>query len=478
MQHAETLTAAGVSRAGGARVGAARWVRALTLALVGLVAAWSWLVVVSKWGPANRIDILTFKAGLTSTVQRTLLRQAEGTGHHSHAATMISGLYATPTYFTMTEQSQDADRYRPDRFAVFYVFEDIHLGQLSPTAPAVSLKLDDGRRLAPVGSEVLRDSPHHRATVVRFPKTDAGGVPLFREDRAALTLVAHDSEAHVEQTMQWALPIVYPTGLEGTGLPLPTLVALLAGLLAVLSPCLLQLTLYYTFALAGMNASAAGGTGLAGAVDAIAARRRVIATALYFIAGFTVVFTVSGALAGLAGERLQTSGLMEAWNRPLMILSGLGILGLGVWVGASSGVPGLCRLPRLLPRAEGPGAGGRYVRLADRLKMMFLGAAFAIGCSTCFGGALFISLMIYVGSVGSASVGALALFLFSVGIAVPYLLAAIFLSCALPLLTSVQRVSAGIGAVCSVVLIFFGVILLTDTFHIPSDALYRLYLGI
>jgi len=44
----------------------------------------------------------------------------EGTGGHSHASTMISGLYATPTYFTMTEQSREADRYLPDRFAVFY----------------------------------------------------------------------------------------------------------------------------------------------------------------------------------------------------------------------------------------------------------------------------------------------------------------------------------------------------------------------
>jgi len=443
-------------------VGLARWARALALAVVGLVAAWSWLFVVSQWGPANRIDILTFKAGLTSTVQRTLLRQGEGAGHHSHTAAMISGLYATPTYFTMTEQTLEADRYRPDRYAVFYLFEDIHLGQLSRTGPTVSLRLDDGRQLTPVDSEILRDSPHHRATLVRFPKTDASGAPFFDDSASALTLVTHDPAAHAEKTMQWSLPIVYPTGLEGTGLPLPTLIALLAGLLAVLSPCLLQLTVYYTFALAGMNAQP---------LDAVAARRRVIATALYFVAGFTVIFTASGALAGVAGERLQTTGIMEAWNRPLMMASGVGILVLGVWVGASSGAPGLCRLPRLAAL----GAGSRWF---DRLKTMFLGAAFAIGCSTCFGGALFISLMIYVGSIGSASLGALALFLFSVGIAVPYLLAAVFLSRALPLLTSFHRVSAGIGAACSVVLVFFGVILLTDTFHIPSDLLYRLYLGI
>ncbi|PYR67852.1 MAG: hypothetical protein DMF88_11395, partial [Acidobacteria bacterium] len=73
-----------------------RWIRAAVLTLIGLLAAWSWLFVVSKWGPANRIDILTFKAGLTSKVMRTLLRDGQGTGHHSHTSAMISGIYATP----------------------------------------------------------------------------------------------------------------------------------------------------------------------------------------------------------------------------------------------------------------------------------------------------------------------------------------------------------------------------------------------
>ncbi len=455
-------------------IGRLSWVRAAVLVLVGVVAAWSWLFVVSKWGPAKRIDILTFKAGVTSKIMRTLLQQAQESGPHSDMAGMagmpgmsggLSGIYATPEYFAMTEQTREAAKYLPERFAVFYIFEDIHMGELSPSPPALTLQADDGRRVSPLDSEMVTDSFHHRASVVRFPNTDADGAPVINEKASFFKLIAHDPSTHTEQAMQWNLPIVYPNDLkEGTDLSLPTLLALLAGLLAVLSPCLLQLTIYYTFALAGISMQQSP-------AEMAGARARVIRNALYFIVGFTVVFTAAGALAGFTGEKLQTSGVMDHWNRPLAIAAGLGILLLGVWVGANSGAPGLCRLPGF---ATSP----TPRRWLDPLKVMFLGSAFAIGCSTCFGGALFISLMIYVGSVASTGVGALVLFLFSLGIAIPYLLSAFFLSKALPVLNSFQKAASGVGLVCSVVLIFFGVILITDNFHIPSDLLYRLYLGL
>jgi cytochrome c-type biogenesis protein len=265
--------------------------------------------------------------------------------------------------------------------------------------------------------------------------------------------------------MRWDLPLVYPKDLKEADLSLPTVLALLAGLLAVLSPCLLQLTVYYTFALAGMSMQQTS------PMTVIGARECVFKTALYFIAGFTVVFTATGALAGLAGQKLESSGILEHWNRPLGIAAGLGILLMGIGVAVNSDASGVCRIPFFgARRSSSP-------RL-DPLKMMFMGSAFAVGCSTCFGGALFMSLMIYVGTVGSASLGALALLLFSFGMAIPYLAAAFFLSRALPLLSSLRRVASGVGLACSVVLIFFGIILITDNFHIPSNLLYRLYLGL
>src|SRR5438093_1306938 len=218
-----------------------RWVRAAVLIFFGVLAAWSWLFLVSKWGPATRIDILTFKAGVTSKVMRTLLKsgQAEGHAGHSHDAASISGVYATPEYYAMTEQPQEAARYVPEKFTVFYVFEDIHVGDLPEQPPEMMLRLDDGRQFSPVDATVVRDSYHHRARVIRFPGKDENGNPLINAKSSSFELVAHDPAVHVQQTMQWSLPITYPKDLNsGCDLSLPTIFALLAGLVAVLSPCL------------------------------------------------------------------------------------------------------------------------------------------------------------------------------------------------------------------------------------------------
>jgi len=157
---------------------------------------------------------------------------------------------------------------------------------------------------------VIRESYHHRATVVRFPSHDANGRPFIDEKTSFLELVAHEPSDHAQQVMHWDLPIVYPNDLqEGKDLSLPTLLALLAGLLAVLSPCLLQLTVYYTFALAGVSMQRR-------AADLVAARGQVIRTALYFIAGFTIVFTAAGSLAG----RAKGSRVRESWTTGIALL--------------------------------------------------------------------------------------------------------------------------------------------------------------
>src|SRR2546425_12415554 len=175
--------------------GQARWIRASVLVLLGVFAAWSWLFLVSKWGPATRIDILTFKAGVTSKVMRTLLKPAQATGHagHSHDAASISGIYATPEYYAMTEQPQEAAKYVPEKFTVFYVFEDIHVGDLPEQPPEMMLRLDNEREFQPVDATVVRDSYHHRATVIRFPAKNEDGSPIVGPNLWSSELITHHS---------------------------------------------------------------------------------------------------------------------------------------------------------------------------------------------------------------------------------------------------------------------------------------------
>src|ERR1051325_6648216 len=227
-----------------------RWIRASILVLLGVFAAWSWLFVVSEWGPAKRIDILTFKAGVTSKIMRTLLKPAQAEGHvgHSHDAASISGIYATPEYFAMTEQPQEAAKYLPEKFTVFYVFEDIHVGDLPERPPEMMLRMDDGREFPPVDATIVRDSYHHRATVVRFPAKGEDGTPVINANSSSFKLIAHDPTVHVHQTMEWSLPITYPKDLaNGNDLSLQTLFALLWGLFSLFWPCLLHLSVCYAF---------------------------------------------------------------------------------------------------------------------------------------------------------------------------------------------------------------------------------------
>jgi len=90
----------------------------------------------------------------------------------------------------------------------------------------------------------------------------------------------------------------------------------------------------------------------------------------------------------------------------------------------------------------------------------------------CFSGAIVATLLVYVGMIGSASIGAIILFVFSMGVAIPFLAAAFFLSRTMSTMQWVSRYSPQIGFVSMIVIIAFGLVLLTDNFHTVSDIIY------
>lgn len=395
------------------------------------------------------------------SIGQHLTRVADGPGEVE-----VDVLYATPTYFEVTDRAGVVGKYQPNRYLVFVVTETTHTQRLPGTLPSATL-IVDGSEYPPLHREGPSFAEHHRTTVYQFPMSDAQGRPLAVEKPQTLQLRLQNQwdEADKPRTASWQVPIQYPKELLSPTRFTPTMVlALAAGLLsAVLTPCLLQLIVIYLVMLTGLSAEQLTRPG---AVPANVGRR-MLYIALAFVGGFGVLFTVAGAVIGYAGKEIQL--VLAESSRGVSIGAGVLMIVMGLWVGAKSRAPLVCKIPFAASVAR-----------FDKNSIVgpaLMAAGFSFGCMTCFSGAIIATLLIYVGALGSASVGAAVLLLFSIGVAIPFLAAALYLSKVAPLTTFLARHGPSLGLVSMVVIIAFGVLLITDNFHELSSVVYP-YLGL
>ena len=189
----------------------------------------------------------------------------------------------------------------------------------------------------------------------------------------------------------------------GGGLLFASLIALAAGLVSFLSPCVLPLIpgyLAYVSGIADANASVAANPAAAKRTE----RRRMVFGSVLFVLGFTVVFLVLNILMGSVGL-----WLWEWQDVIVRVMGGVLILMGLVFMGAFSKLQGTTRL-KLKPRVGLIGA-------------PLLGIVFAIGWAPCMGPTLGVvmSLSLQAGSLGRASALALA---YCVGLGLPFVFAA------------------------------------------------------
>jgi len=434
----------------------------LTLGIAFLIAA-SWLVF--PYFVKDR-DLI---AGVGGSVRQDKLRKAISIGNFLNRTTFGTGeaqvdvLYATPMFFELTDRAQAVAQYRPDRYLVFIVTETTHVEDLPSQLPRAVLSVG-GRDYAPYDVEGPLEVYHHRVVTVRFPAFDAEDRPLLPDGEATLTLRLYNTwdPDDAARVFNWELPLDYPDELIDPDPWTPVMVlGLSAGLLSfVLTPCLLQLLVVYMVTLTGFSADAAS--------DAAAGRRggarpRILFVALSFVAGLMALFTATGAAMGHAGKQLQL--FFAVWSPTLSVAAGIIVIAAGLWVGIRSSAPLVCRL---VPAGISPGKSGVGTCVGSAL----VAVGFSLGCITCFGGAIIATLLIYVGSLGSALVGAAVMLGFSMGVAIPFLLAALFLARASAVMARLQRFRPVIGFVSMLVIVAFGVVLLTDNFHALSDVIY------
>ncbi len=182
--------------------------------------------------------------------------------------------------------------------------------------------------------------------------------------------------------------------------------ALLAGLLSFVSPCVLPLVPPYLAWLAGVSFEELKDAEVGGAQ-----RRRIVLAAIAFVLGFATVFIGLGATASVIGKTIaQYFDTLSIIAGALIIVMGLHFLGV-FRIGL------LYREARVQVSRKPVGLFGAYV----------IGLAFAFGWTPCVGPVL-AAILFVAGSEGTALRGALLLAVYSLGIGIPFILAALFAS--------------------------------------------------
>jgi cytochrome c-type biogenesis protein len=219
-------------------------------------------------------------------------------------------------------------------------------------------------------------------------------------------------------------------------------VAFAAGLLSFVSPCVLALVPVYLAFLG--NAAAA--TGRATPVSEVS-RAAILPQAALFVGGFSLVFIVLGTSIGLVGAPLfRIPEVRQIAGLAVVVVGALttGIFGpvmdrFSVGVDAS-----------VLPTARG-------------VRAVVLGGLVAVGWTPCIGpvlGAIFTM----GASSGSAPVVALLLTAYSVGLAVPFVAAALAFPRMRPLVDALRRHHAAVRVVTGLLIVAIGVLIYLNAF--------------
>ncbi|MFZ1774857.1 MAG: cytochrome c biogenesis protein CcdA [Rhizobiaceae bacterium] len=215
--------------------------------------------------------------------------------------------------------------------------------------------------------------------------------------------------------------------------------ALLAGILSFLSPCILPIVPPYLAWLAGVSFEEFKSDSPPAKIKA-----RIVLSAFVFVLGFSTVFIALGATASVIGKTIaQYFDVLSLIAGGVLVIMGLHFMGLFK-------LSFLMREARVQVAKRPAGLIGAYV----------VGLAFAFGWTPCVGPVL-AAILFVAGSEGTALRGGMLLAAYSLGIGVPFLIAAAFAG---PFLAWSQRARASmhrIEFIMGLLLVVTGVLFMT-----------------
>jgi cytochrome c-type biogenesis protein len=232
---------------------------------------------------------------------------------------------------------------------------------------------------------------------------------------------------------------------EPVGLPL----AFVAGVLSFLSPCVLPLIPSYVSFITGLSLE-----------DASAKRWTAVTHAAFFVLGFTVIFVALGASAtALGGLLFHHRVWLERIGGALIVVFGLYLLGAFQW---------------------GAFARERRVYLQHKpvgyLGSALVGLAFGAGWSPCIGPILG-AVLTYTSATATVGEGMGLLLAYSLGLGVPFLIAALAIDRFLGWFQRYKRFIPVVTRVAGGVLVVVGLLLATGYFSLLATWLQQLTPG-
>jgi cytochrome c-type biogenesis protein len=216
--------------------------------------------------------------------------------------------------------------------------------------------------------------------------------------------------------------------------------AFLAGVLSFLSPCVLPLVPSYVSFITGISFK-----DLTVGKDRKKIRYLTVAHSIAFIAGFSALFIALGISSSAIGR------FFFEYMNALRIIGGILVIIFGLFIA------GFLRLDFLMPEKKMHLAG----KPAGYIGTFFVGMAFGAGWSPCIGPILG-TILVYAGTRGSALFGFQLLAVYSLGLAIPFFLSAVGINVFLMYSIKIARHMRVITIISGLLLIIFGVMLLTD----------------
>jgi cytochrome c-type biogenesis protein len=229
-------------------------------------------------------------------------------------------------------------------------------------------------------------------------------------------------------------------------LPLP-LAAFVAGILSFLSPCVLPLVPGYVSLISGATVE-----------DLQAEDRRLLGTvmlhSLTFILGFSVVFIALGAVATSIGQ------LANEYHHLLAKVAGVIVIVFGLHLTGLLKIKALYADKRLHDVKGGSSALGSFA----------VGFAFAFGWTPCIGPIL-ATILVFAGAQETLFKGVFLLAVYSLGLAVPFLLTSLGVDRFLGFYTRFRRHLHTVEVISGVLLIAVGVLIFMNNLKLLSGYL-------